>query len=107
MTDDVEEFVLAAVGRSPRGQEPADTEMPCSTLLFGNERVCRFLHTVMHETVRVVRVNDQLQSKCLPQIGMELLLRRSVNHRESRRVGPVPEVSQRLPCLLRCQCGSA
>src|SRR4029450_4318826 len=100
MTDDFEGGLRAPVCRSPFSQESADTEMPRSTLPFGNERICCLLHTVMHEPVRVFSANDQLLSECLPQISMEPLLRRFVNHRESRRVGAVPEVSQRLQCFL-------
>jgi len=33
-----------------------------------------FLHTVMHEPIRVLRMNNQLETECFPEIRMELLL---------------------------------
>src|SRR5262245_1244784 len=107
MTGDFEHRLVAVLGFNLPGQESSNSEMRRSTLLLRDEGIRRLLHAVVDESVRAVRVDDQLLTERFPEMGVQLLERSAMNDRQRGTLGGVSETRQSLHCFLGYQWESA
>ncbi|MCY1220413.1 hypothetical protein D9M72_324240 [compost metagenome] len=79
LADDLEDSLFAPLRRRLLGQQATDAQVRLVAGGFGDQRVCRFVDTVMGERVRALQALHQFLAHCRPENRVDLR-RRQVEH---------------------------
>src|ERR1700722_1468372 len=100
LVDDFEYRLLAFRRRGVRSQKHPNAQMRCRTHFFRDQGVRCFLHTIVQESIRIVRAEDKSGPYCFPKMLVKFLDRLLVSHGQHVELGTVSHAGELLQCLL-------
>src|SRR6266446_6464131 len=101
LIDDLEDDLLALILWRVRHEQSPDSYVLVGARRFRDQRVSSFPNAVVYEPVGAVQALDQLQANRLPEVRVDLFLRRPAHECERGQVGAVAEAGEVLQRLLR------
>ena len=86
--------------RRVRGEQHADAQVSLGALLLRDQRVGGFLHTVVQESIRIVRTEDEAGPHRFPEMVVHLLGRARIRHSQHFELCAVAHAGELLERVL-------
>src|SRR5262249_28067468 len=94
LIDDLEDRLLALLGRGVQCESHSDSQMGLSAQFWRNERIGCFLDAVVKEPIRIFGAEDQAGSDRFPKPALQFLVRSLVHHLQEAQLGAAAQARE-------------